>query len=168
MVALLALHGHIAKMELEDRLESVDRSQSCFLHQASVEASRISTQQQSSDTPEDAGTRLELCVSDVPITFQLQRQNSIVLLHGKTAEPSSKMYMRNMSKTRRQLRRKRVYMVMVAVLARSYLDFMQDLMQRELPKFLMALFFMRHLGTPVMVGDSLGKISMVSTTIFSE
>ena len=86
MEALLELRGRIAKMEREDRLESEDRSQSCFLHQASVEASRISTQQQSSGTPEDAGTRLEQCVSDAATTFQLQRQNSTVLLHGKTAE----------------------------------------------------------------------------------
>ena len=164
----MELRGRIAKMEREDRLESEDRSQSCFLHQASVEASRISTQQQSSGTPEDAGTRLEQCVSDAATTFQLQRQNSIVLLHGKTAEPSSKMYMRNMSKTRRQVRRKRVYMVMVVALARSYLDFMQDSMQKELPKFWMALLFMQLLGTPVMVIDSLGRISMASTHIFLE
>ena len=128
-------HGHIAKMELEDRLESADRSQSYFLHQASVEASRIFTRQQSSDTPEDAGTRLELCVSDAATISQLQRQNSIVLLHGKTAEQSSKMCMGNMSKTRRRAKRKRVYTVMVAALVQSYLDYTQGLMQMELPKF---------------------------------
>ena len=86
MEALLALHGLIAKMELEDRLESVDRNQSCCLHQALVEESRIFTRQQSSGMPEDAGTKLEQCVSDAATTFQLQRQNSTVLLHGKTAE----------------------------------------------------------------------------------
>ena len=168
MEALLALHGHIAKTGLEDRLESVDRSQSCFLHLALVEESRIFTRQQSSDMPEDAGTRLELCVSDAATTFQLQRQNSIVRPHGKTAELSSKMYMQNMSKTSRRVKRKRVYMDMVAALAQSYLDSMQGLMQMELPNFWMALFFMQHLGTPVMAGDSLGRISMASTHMFLE
>ena len=164
----MALHGLIAKMELEDRQESVDRSQSCFSHQALVEELRIFTRQQSSDMPEDAGTRLELCVSDAATTFQLQRQNSIVRPHGKTAELSSKMYMQNMSKTSRLVKRKRVYMVMVAALVQSYLDSMQDLMQMELLNFWTASFFMQHLGIPVMVGDSLGKISTASTHMFLE
>ena len=103
-------------MGQESRMESMDRSQSSYWHQALVVGLIIFIQLQSSYMPGLVVIKLALCTLDAAKVYQSPLQNSIVLLRGQTVAQSLKMSTVNTLRIRKQVRKKRDYMHLVAVL----------------------------------------------------
>ena len=75
--------------------------------------------------------KLALYTSDAVKVYLSPLQNSTVQPRGQTAAQSLKMYTANTLRIRRQVRKKRDYMLLVAVLEGYSLDFTQDLMLKK-------------------------------------